>query len=67
MAMNAGFGLAKKASSSAIAFQCILKGNFKDTKHRKLTELLYIVNFDTNKLGFNKFISFLRRYDTFKH
>ena len=29
---------------------CILKGNFKDTKHRKLTELQFIINFETNKL-----------------
>ena len=46
----------EKATSSAIAFQwdshninnlkvCILKGNFKDTKHRKLTELQFIINF----------------------
>ena len=41
---------------------CILRGNFKDTKHGKLTELLFIINF-----GFNKDISFLSKYDTFKH
>ena len=46
---------------------CILKGNFKDTKHRKLTELQFIINFDSNKIGFNKDISFLSKYDTFKH
>ena len=46
---------------------CILKGNFKDTKHRKLTELQFIINFETNKFGFNKDISFLSKYDTFKH
>ena len=46
---------------------CILKGNFKDTKHRKLTERQFIINFETNKFGFNKDISFLRIYDTFKH
>ena len=45
---------------------CILKGNFKDTKHRKLTELQFIINFETNKFGFNKDISFLSKY-TFKH
>ena len=38
---------------------CIYKGNFKDTKHRKPTELQFIINFETNKLGFNKDISFL--------
>ena len=27
---------------------CILKGNFKDTKHRKLAELQFIINFETN-------------------
>ena len=41
--------------------------NFKDTKHRKLTELQFIINFETNKFGFNKDISFLSKYDTFKH
>ena len=46
---------------------CILEGNFNDTKHRKLTELQFIINFVTNKFGFNKDISFLSRYDTFKH
>ena len=46
---------------------CILKGNFKNTKHRKLTELQFIINFKTNKFGFNKDISFLSKYDTFKH
>ena len=33
---------------------CILKGNFKDNEHRKLTELQFIINFETNKFGFNK-------------
>ena len=46
---------------------CILKGNFKDTKHRKQTELQFIINFETNKFGINKDISFLSKYDTFKH
>ena len=46
---------------------CILKGNFKDTKNIKLTELQFIINFETNKFGFNKDISFLSKYDTFKH
>ena len=46
---------------------CILKGNFKDTKHRKLTELQFIINFGANKFGFNKDISFLSKYDAFKH
>ena len=46
---------------------CILKGNFKDTKHRKLTELQFIINFETNKFGFNKDISFISKYDTFKY
>ena len=46
---------------------CILKGNFKDTKHRKLTELQFIIYFETNKFGFNKDISFLSKYDSFKH
>ena len=41
---------------------CILKGNFKDAKHKTLTELQFIINF-----GFNKDISFLSRYDTFQH
>ena len=36
----------------------ILKGNFKDTKNRKLTELQFIINLETNKFGFNKEISF---------
>ena len=45
----------------------ILKDNFKDTKHRKLTELQFIINFERNKFGFNKDISFLSKYDTFKH
>ena len=44
-----------------------LKGNFKDTKHRKLIELQFIINFETNKSGFNKDIYFLSKYDTFKH
>ena len=46
---------------------CILKGNFKDTKHRKLTEQQFIINFKTNKFGFNKDISFLSKYDALKH
>ena len=46
---------------------CILKGNLKDTKHRKLAELQFIINFETNKFGFNKDISFLSKYDTHKH
>ena len=46
---------------------CILKGNFKDTKHIKLTELQFIINFETNKLGFNKDIYFLNKYDTSKY
>ena len=46
---------------------CILKGIFKDSKHRKLTELQFIINFETKKFGLNKDISFLSRYDTFKH
>ena len=25
------------------------------------------INFETNKFGFNKYISFLGKYDTFKH
>ena len=33
---------------------CILKGNFKDAKHRKLAELQFIINFETNKFGFIK-------------
>ena len=39
----------------------------KDTKHRKLTELQFIINFETNKFGFNKDISLLSKYDSFKH
>ena len=39
----------------------ILKGDFKDTKHRKLTELQFNINFETNKFGFNKYISFLSK------
>ena len=46
---------------------CILKGNFKYTKHRNLAELQFIINFENNKLGFNKDISFLSKYDIFKH
>ena len=46
---------------------CILKCNFKDTKHRKLIELQFVINFETNKFGFYKDISFLRKYDTFMH
>ena len=46
---------------------CILKGNFKDTKHRKLTELQFIINFEKNMFGFNKDIYFLSKYATFKH
>ena len=46
---------------------CILKGNFNDTKYRKITELQFIINFETKKFGFNKDISFLSKYDTFKH
>ena len=45
---------------------CILKGNFKDTKHKKLTDLRIIINFETNKFGLNKDISLLSRYDSFK-
>ena len=45
----------------------ISKDNFNDTKHRKLIELQFIINFETNKFGFNKDISFLSKYDTFKH
>ena len=44
---------------------CILKGNFKDTKHRKLTELQFIIYSVANQYGFNKDISFLSKYDTF--
>ena len=46
---------------------CILKGQFKDTKHRKLTELLFIIYFETNKFGFNKDIYFLSKYEAIKH
>ena len=46
---------------------CILKGNFKDTKHRKVAELQFIINFETNKLGFDEDISFLNKFVTFKH
>ena len=46
---------------------CILKGNFKGTKHRKLTELQFIINFETNIFGLNKDISFLCRHDALKH
>ena len=46
---------------------CILKVNLKDTKHRKLAELQFIINLETNKFGFNKDVSFLSGYDTFKH
>ena len=46
---------------------CILKGNFIDTRHRKLTELQFIINFETNKFGLNKDIFFVSKYDTFKH
>ena len=45
---------------------CILKGNVIDTKQRKLIELYFIINFDTEKFGFNKDISFLSKYDTSK-
>ena len=46
---------------------CILMGNFKDTKQRRLTELQFIINFETNKFGFNKEISFRGKYNAFKH
>ena len=46
---------------------CNLKGNFKYTKHRKPSELQFIINFETNRFAFNKDISFLSKYDTFKH
>ena len=46
---------------------CILKGNFKDTEHRKLAELQLFIDFENNKFGFDKEISFLSRYDTFRH
>ena len=46
---------------------CILNGNFKDTEHIKQTELQFINNFETNKFDFNKDISFLIKYDTFRH
>ena len=46
---------------------CIMNGNFKDTEHRKQTEFQFIINFQTNKFGVNKDISFLSRYDTPKH
>ena len=46
---------------------CILKGYFKYTNHRKLTELQFIINFETTKFGFNKDISFLSKYDSNKH
>ena len=36
---------------------CILKAKFKDNKHRKLTELQFIINFETNKFWLNKDIS----------
>ena len=45
---------------------CILSGNLTDTKHRKLAKLQFIINFETNKFGHNKDISFLSRSDTFK-
>ena len=46
---------------------CILKGNFKDSKHRKLTQLQFFIHFETNKFCFNKDTSSLSKYDTFKH
>ena len=46
---------------------CILKGNFKDTKHRELTERQFIINFEINRFGFNKDIYFLSKYYSFKH
>ena len=46
---------------------CILEGNFKDAKHIKLTELQFLINFETNMFGFNRDISFLSKYDTFQH
>ena len=46
---------------------CILKGDFKDTKHRKLTGLLFIIMIKTNKFGLNKDISFLSRCDAYEH
>ena len=33
---------------------CIFKGSFKETKHRKVKELQFIINFENNKFGFNK-------------
>ena len=46
---------------------CILKGKFKDIKHRKLTELQFINNFEAIKFDFNENIFFLSKYDTSKH
>ena len=43
---------------------CIMKRNFKDAKHK--TDLQFIINFESNKFWFNKDISFLSRYDTFR-
>ena len=46
---------------------CILKSNFKDTKHRKLIELQFIIKYKSSKLDHNKDISTLSRHNTFKH
>ena len=33
---------------------CILMGNVKDTKHKKLTEMQFIINVEANKIGHSK-------------
>ena len=38
-----------------------LEGNFKHTKHRKLTDLQFIISVETIKFGCNKDISFLSK------
>ena len=46
---------------------CILKGNFKDTIHSNLTELQFIINFETYMFVLNKDISFLSGYYAFRN
>ena len=46
---------------------CIVKGNFKDTKHIKQIEQQFIINFVSNKFGFNKDITYLSKYDTIRY
>ena len=46
---------------------CTLKGNCKDTKQKKLTELQVFMKYESNKLGLNKDTPFLSTHNTFEH